>query len=327
MKDVLEGADMLAANRQGFRAWNDHFWANEGWRVVDPDGFPRHSPDWDRLVYTADEFRNRAYNGSTIQWKDKAQAGGVAAHGPKADGFFHNTEEEAKPTNPKDVLGSTKIPIHLVSPAFIAVDAIGKLNGALKYGQNNYRPMGVRFSIYYDAVMRHMMNLLDGEFTDPDDMVPHFAAAAASLDIMVDAYFNGQLEDDRNIVMNGQPAFRRAVEVLTPMVKKLQDHHAGRDPKHWLIDDSDGVALSFPSHLKRDTMGSPMKSGIEKEPPIGARNEFGHYYIGHGTWDTVDPSLDPTRSIMTVEQVAKNLGRPCTNGNWCDGDGACEDCR
>ena len=52
-----------------------------------------------------------------------------------------------KDTNPKDAIGSGKVPMHLWPSTATAVGSIALLNGALKYGRSNWRVAGVRASI------------------------------------------------------------------------------------------------------------------------------------------------------------------------------------
>lgn len=102
-----------------------------------------------------------------------------------------------KPSNPKDIIGSTKLPLGLVPGTTKAYLAIGHLEGHLKYGLVNWREAGVRMSIYLDALERHIEKLKAGEWEDPITKIPHLANALACLSIIVDAYECGKLIDDR----------------------------------------------------------------------------------------------------------------------------------
>lgn len=149
-----------------------------------------------------------------------------------------NTSNDAtsKPSNPKDMIGSGKLPIHLWPNTATAMGCIGFLNGLLKYGRSNFRAVGIRASIYYDAAKRHLDAWFEGEIVDPDDGVPHLAAALACIAIIVDAEAAGKLNDDRAY----PGGYRALVERLTPLVGHLKSHHAGRDPKHYTIADANG---------------------------------------------------------------------------------------
>ena len=140
----------------------------------------------------------------------------------------------SKPTNPKDAIGSDKLPLHLWPAAATALGSVGLLNGALKYGRANFRAIGVRASIYKDAAARHLDAWFEGEEVDPDDGVPHLAAVLACIAIIVDAQAAGKLNDDRSIA----GGYRAAIDALTPHVARLKKHHAGKSPKHYTIEDS-----------------------------------------------------------------------------------------
>jgi hypothetical protein len=141
---------------------------------------------------------------------------------------------DTKPTNPKDIIGSSKLPLHLWPATASAMGCIGLLEGMLKYGRQNWRPSGVRASIYVDACKRHLDAWFEGEDHAPDSGVPHLANALACLAILVDAQAAGVLNDDRAY----PGGYRSLVESLTPHVARLQALHAERSPKHWGIGDA-----------------------------------------------------------------------------------------
>ena len=62
-----------------------------------------------------------------------------------------------KPTNPKDRVGVTKLPIDLVPDSAVAFGALGFTEGDCKYGGFNWALAGVRWSIYDAALERHRM--------------------------------------------------------------------------------------------------------------------------------------------------------------------------
>jgi hypothetical protein len=142
--------------------------------------------------------------------------------------------ETWKQSNPKDLIGSDKLPLHLWPTTATAMGCIGMLNGMLKYGRTNFRAVGVRATIYIDAALRHLAAWIEGEECDPDDGVPHLAAALSCIAIVVDAHAAGKLNDDR-MVAGG---YRKLVDALTPHVKRLKEHHKDRNPKHYTIDDN-----------------------------------------------------------------------------------------
>jgi len=152
----------------------------------------------------------------------------------------HRKDDVAnKHTNPKDLIGSNKIPIHLWPNTATAMGCIAMLNGALKYGRSNWRVLGIKASIYYDAAKRHLDAWFEGEEFDPDDGVPHLSAALACVAIIVDARAAGKLNDDR-MVGGG---YRYLADNLTTHVSRLKKLHKKRNPRHYTIVDSAGFGI------------------------------------------------------------------------------------
>jgi hypothetical protein len=145
------------------------------------------------------------------------------------------TNIELKPTNPKDAIGSDKLPIHLWPETATIMGTVALLDGALKYGRSNWREAGVRATIYIDALRRHLAAYAEGEDIDPDSGAPHLAHILACAAILVDAGAAGKLTDDR--CYNGA-GYRRLVEEMTPHVGRLKSKHADKSPKHYTIEDS-----------------------------------------------------------------------------------------
>ena len=145
-----------------------------------------------------------------------------------------STCKDSNPLNPKDACGDSKLPLHLWPNTATAMGCIAMLNGALKYGRSNFRAVGIRASIYYDAAKRHMDAWFEGEELDPDDGVPHLSAALACVAIIVDARATGRLNDDRMIA----GGYRKLVDQLTSHVERLKKLHEHRSPRHYTIADS-----------------------------------------------------------------------------------------
>jgi len=105
--------------------------------------------------------------------------------------------KKEKPSNPKDSVGIKRVPFSTVPAIPVAEVGLAMLEGALKYGRHNYRAIGVRSSVYYDAAMRHLTRWWEGEDIDPDSGLPHIVKALASLIVLRDAEIMGKLTDDR----------------------------------------------------------------------------------------------------------------------------------
>lgn len=136
--------------------------------------------------------------------------------------------------NPKDVLGSLKLPLSLVPQTAIAQCSLALLDGALKYGRWNWRKTPIRVSVYLDACRRHLAKFEAGVETDPDSGLPHLAHAMATIVILMDAIACGRFIDDR-------PPDSVDLEALfvelTPEVSRLIEKHKEKHPYHYTIKD------------------------------------------------------------------------------------------
>jgi hypothetical protein len=102
-----------------------------------------------------------------------------------------------KDTNPKDSLGIRKAPISTVSAPFITGVGLAMMEGGRKYGRHNYRVAGVRASVYYDAIWRHMSAWFEGQDVDPESGLHHMLKIGACAAVMYDSIYRGNFEDDR----------------------------------------------------------------------------------------------------------------------------------
>lgn len=143
-------------------------------------------------------------------------------------------EDKVKESNPKDIIGSDKLPFHLCPTTFIAGIAMAMLEGCLKYGRSNFRAIGVRASIYYDACLRHLIAWFEGEDIDPDSGINHLYKAGACLAVIADAMEAGKLNDDRMI----EGGYNKTVAKFAPMIKLLKEKYKDKYPKHYSIQDN-----------------------------------------------------------------------------------------
>lgn len=132
-----------------------------------------------------------------------------------------------KPTNPKDMVGVRKAPMSTV-PANVLVEiGVAMLEGSVKYGRHNYRVAGVRSSVYYDAVMRHVMSWWEGEDIDPDSNMSHITKALSCLTVLRDAQMQGMCTDDR------PPKSTPFYASLNEASALIIDTYSDRNPKHY----------------------------------------------------------------------------------------------
>lgn len=104
---------------------------------------------------------------------------------------------DSKPSNPKDVVGSTKVAMSCVPANVEAEIGVGMTEGALEYGRHNYRVVGARASTYYDAARRHLMAWWEGEDIDKKSGLSHVSKAITSLIVLRDAMIRDNWNDDR----------------------------------------------------------------------------------------------------------------------------------
>lgn len=110
---------------------------------------------------------------------------------------FGTPVPDSKPSNPKDALGIMKAPSSVVPQTVMTEVGLGMLEGAMKYGRHNYRVIGVRASVYFDAEQRHMRDWWEGEDLDPDSRLSHITKAITTLVVLRDAMIQGMWVDDR----------------------------------------------------------------------------------------------------------------------------------
>lgn len=136
--------------------------------------------------------------------------------------------------NPKDLVGSKKLPVSLVPDAIRIYATMSFAEGASKYGAYNWRAAGVRFSIYMEAMSRHQMKLWNGEWADKKTRVPHLASIIACAGIIADADACGMLIDDRPPSCDVE----RLIEEAEGVVRHVFELHKEMNPHHWTIFDA-----------------------------------------------------------------------------------------
>jgi hypothetical protein len=99
--------------------------------------------------------------------------------------------------NPKTAFGVRKPSFTCVPPVALLHLAHAMMNGANKYGRMNWREHTVTSSIYYDAMMRHLLSWADGETYDRESGAHHLAHVMACCSILLDAESLSQINDDR----------------------------------------------------------------------------------------------------------------------------------
>lgn len=140
-----------------------------------------------------------------------------------------NPDPKLKDSNPKEAIGSNKIPLHLWPETASVLGALGLLDGTLKYGRSNFRAAGVKASVYYDAARRHLSRWFEGQDNDPDSGLPHLAHVLACIAIIVDAQAAGSLTDDRMY----PGGFQHLIDDMTCHVSRLKELYKDKNPRHF----------------------------------------------------------------------------------------------
>jgi hypothetical protein len=102
-----------------------------------------------------------------------------------------------KPTNPKDAIGIGKAPLSCVPAGALLQMGNVMFLGARKYGRHNWRDAGVRSSVYYDAMMRHLMDWWEGSNEDHESGMHPLAHVMACCSIVIDSLGLDGYNDDR----------------------------------------------------------------------------------------------------------------------------------
>ncbi len=88
-------------------------------------------------------------------------------------------------------------PFHVLPWRVVLEMALGMMEGARKYGRHNYREMGARASVYYDATKRHLADYIAGKEVDGDSTLSHLTKALSSSQVLLDSMVMGNWIDDR----------------------------------------------------------------------------------------------------------------------------------
>lgn len=153
-----------------------------------------------------------------------------------AKGSTVSYSSTSKPSNPKDIVGIRKAPMSTVSATVLAEVGVAMLEGASKYGRHNYRFVGVRCSVYYDATMRHLMTWWEGEDLDADSGMSHITKAITALVVLRDAMIQGMVEDDR------PPKSIPFYPQLNALAGEIIDKYKDKNPVHY-------TALNVPTKV------------------------------------------------------------------------------
>lgn len=125
---------------------------------------------------------------------------------------------DTKDTNPKDAVGLSKAALSVLPMPPLYEAALAMAEGAMKYGRHNYRAASVRYSVYFDAIQRHLALWYEGQDNAPDSGCHHLGHVMACCIILLDDILGNQAgNDDRPPVNHNErwlSEFNRRMKVL-----------------------------------------------------------------------------------------------------------------
>lgn len=189
-----------------------------------------HEEACDNIVAPSQKKDSEALETPLEQWLVQDEMGPVTKE------MFDTKAGTLKESNPKDSIGVMKVPRSTVSAPVVAELGVAMLEGALKYGRHNYRHVGVRTSVYYDAACRHLDAFWEGEDIDPDSGMSHLTKAIATIVVLRDAMIRGMMKDDRPVGTKGfiQALNLKVKELLARYPDSSPAFIADRDPDNYV---------------------------------------------------------------------------------------------
>lgn len=128
---------------------------------------------------------------------------------------------DKKDTNPKDAIGLSKAALSVLPLPPLYEAALAMAEGAMKYGRHNYRAASVRYSVYFDAIQRHLALWYEGQDTAPDSGCHHLGHVMACCIILLDDMLgNNQGTDDRPPVIQDPDWLSRMNERMAELLKR-----------------------------------------------------------------------------------------------------------
>lgn len=107
------------------------------------------------------------------------------------------SEQQKLPPNPKQIFGDKKPRLSLAPLSATLKQVEAQMDGALKYGEVNWRDRPVEAQTYIDAALRHIRLYENGEELARDTTVHNLGAVMACCAILIDSQLHGTLIDNR----------------------------------------------------------------------------------------------------------------------------------
>lgn len=164
------------------------------------------------------------------------------------------TGTSTKASNPKEAFGDAKMPLDLFPDTALVQMNLAFLEGALKYGQYNWRIAGVKVSTYIRAARRHLSKFWNGQDVDPVTLVNELASVGACVAIMLDAMACGKLTDDRPPRADMEHALARAAGVAKHLKALFKDH---TPPQYTELEHGEVAQIAKRHAQYMETMAAP----------------------------------------------------------------------
>lgn len=141
--------------------------------------------------------------------------------------------------NPKDLVAQSKLDLSVVPETAIIAEALAFFEGALKYGRFNWRIKPVKMSVYFSALMRHLLKMHAGDNIDTKTLISHLGYIRCCAGIMIDAAHYGTLVDDRPPRGRLNPDMEEYLDKdVVKLVGHLQSLFRKENPKQYTIQDT-----------------------------------------------------------------------------------------
>ncbi len=99
--------------------------------------------------------------------------------------------------NPKAAVGNSKPSLANIPPVALYALGAAMADGAAKYGPFNFRETETDAAVFFNAMMRHLLDWWDGENYANDSAIHHLGHLMAGAAILLDAVHQGNLRDNR----------------------------------------------------------------------------------------------------------------------------------
>lgn len=142
----------------------------------------------------------RVINQDGSIWLSNTVAINEFADSQKAESYWSSQIDRPKlvDSNLKTAAAQNKPRLSDVPPVALFALGAAMSDGKDKYGRYNWRETGSTASVFYDAMMRHLVDWYNGEDYADDSKVNHLGHIMASCAILLDSELHGSLNDDRD---------------------------------------------------------------------------------------------------------------------------------